>query len=149
MLIDRQYRGLARTVRSNAAEEYGRIARVVAPRHMRRLKLSPGSAAIIVRCALQKALIQKRQALGADPEWNEQDGERDTLVLTTARCGIKAADEQAKEGPIAAMHWAPRQPSAPRSEAVQLGRGLHDSPGFPPTCLEEGIGCQLKHRRKR
>jgi hypothetical protein len=87
---------------------------------MRRLKLSPGSAAIIVRCALQKALIQKRQALVADPDWNEQDGERDTLVLTTARCGIKAADEQAKEGPVAATQAAvatvsDNEPRTPRA----------------------------------
>jgi hypothetical protein len=70
----------------------------------RKLGLSAGSAAVVVRGLLQKGLLEKRLALGSDPIWKEQDGERFALVITKAglaACGIHAADGPGQKGSAA------------------------------------------------
>ncbi|MEX0957046.1 MAG: DUF3489 domain-containing protein [Rhizobiaceae bacterium] len=81
----------------------------------KRLKLSPGSAAIVVRGLLQKGLVEKRPVLGADAVWKEEVGKRYTLVITRAglaACGMSAADDPAQK----ANDSPKRRPTAPVSD---------------------------------
>jgi hypothetical protein len=76
----------------------------------KKLGLSAGSAAIVVRGLLQKGLIEKRQALGADPVWKEEGGKRYTLVVSKpglAACGIAATDDEAKKASAVAKQGLP------------------------------------------
>ncbi|MBX3582827.1 MAG: DUF3489 domain-containing protein [Rhizobiaceae bacterium] len=97
----------------------------------KKLGLSAGSAAIVVRGLLQKGLLEKRPALGADPVWKEEDGKRFTLVVTKAglaACGITAAVEPATKAPVAAdkalvaavSHDQPRRPRPGTKLAVLI-----------------------------
>ena len=93
------------------------------------LKLSPGSAAIVIRGLLQKGLLEKRPAMGADPVWKEEGGKSVTLVITRAglaACGIESADEPALKSSVAAKQAvvagvsddAPRIPRAGSKLAI-------------------------------
>jgi hypothetical protein len=86
-----------------------RSANLVAWPLPKRLKLSAGSTAIVVRGLLQKGLIEQRRALGTDPVWKEDNGKSLTLVISRAglaACGIIAADETAQVGTGAANKTA-------------------------------------------
>jgi len=75
----------------------------------RKLKLTPGSAAIVVRGLLQKGLIDKRPALNTDVIWKEEGGTPYTLVITKAglvAVGMTRADASDEKGANAAEHGA-------------------------------------------
>lgn len=70
----------------------------------KRLALSPGSAAIVIRGLLRKGLLEKRPAIGGDPIWKEEGGKRFTLVITKAglaACGIQPAVDSPPKGAVA------------------------------------------------
>ena len=60
----------------------GRSANLIAWPLPKRLKLSPGSAGVVVRTLMQKGFLERRPALGADPVWKEECGKGVTLVIT-------------------------------------------------------------------
>lgn len=82
-----------------------RSANLVAWPLPKRLKLSPGSAAIVIRGLLQKGLLEKRPAIGTDAVWKEKKGSCFTLVITKTglvACGIQPADDSPPKASVAA-----------------------------------------------
>ena len=70
----------------------------------KRLKLSAGSAGLVLKALLAKGLLKQQQAMGTDPIWKEEGGKHVTLVITKAgfaACGI-VAGEQASKGSVPA-----------------------------------------------
>lgn len=113
----------------NAAAHSANLAAWPLPK---KLELSAGSAAIVIRGLLQKGLLEKRRALGSDPVWKEEGGKPVTLVITKAglaASGIHAADESGEKGSVAAKKGvvaavsndAARRPRAGTKLAILVG----------------------------
>jgi hypothetical protein len=91
-------------------EAAARSANLVAWPLPKKLGLSAGSAAIVIRGLLQKGFLEKRPAVGADAVWRELDGMRLTLVVTRAglaACGIEASVQPDQNGHTAANKAGP------------------------------------------
>src|SRR5690606_40583188 len=70
-----------RTVLHAAAHSANLVAWPMPPM----LRLSKGSATIVVKGLLKKGLVEERPALGNDPVWREEDdGRKFTVVITKA-----------------------------------------------------------------
>lgn len=108
----------------NAAARSCNLNVLPLPRH---LNLSPGSAAIVIRGLLQKSVIEKRVALGADTAWKEEDGTRYALIITKAglaACGISSTQEPDEDAGNAAQGGATAAVSANERRMPRPGTKL-------------------------
>lgn len=95
----------------------------------RKLNLNTGSATIVVKGLLKKALVEERPALGNDPIWRKvKDGKHLTLVISKAGlAAIGIVPQEPAQAPTAASEpntstatTSPRMPRAGSKLAIMI-----------------------------